>query len=494
MLNSIVQVERNHVSSTKLQRLQDEIDELKVERDGLAKKANTVDKYKQKLQARQNVEKDNELLRAEIEDIRQNAENTADSQEQFNSLQQTIDEYKGILPRIEQDRHELQMMKSQLEIDNATLAERWEAANEQRTRDQETIEELQLEIQNARSRTSPSSSAPRDLEAELAGTTENEPKLQVAGLALIFSRYLNKSRKTRISELESEITQLKTDSPATDDQSAMLQQQLDDIYKKHDTLEKRYQATWGKKLSLGSALQAVQAGASVESGPIADEIRDLLNGGDSLEDMNSLQGQLVQTKGQLARTQAELASSSYKLDDSYNRRKSLEALHLKVVQEHVNQYAALHELEDKTNKTNRVLQQKANSLEHELKVQKDLLRDARAADKKMPKTAETSPESLRKTLETLELIKSAARKGSQGPAPGSTAHLEQLMANCADEIISGNEALAKKTEVHKTLSLEPSDKTELPQTPPPLAVSQHGSGAPALSASQKWSSKFGWGR
>ena len=329
MLTTIVKVERNRVSSTELQKLQDEIDELRVERDGLAKKANTVDKYKQKLQASQDLEKDNELLRAEIEDIRQNARNTADDLEQLDILRLKNEEYERILPGIEQDHHELQMMKRQLEIANAALAEKSEAANEQHIRDLETIEELRVEIHNAESGALPPFGAAGGLDTELAQPTEKESKLQVASLALFFSRFLNKSRKTRISELESEITQLTT--------------------------------------------------------------------------------------------------------------------------------------------------------------------EAQGADKMTPKTAETSSKFLQKTLETLELIKSAARKRSEGPKPGSTEHLEQLMANCADEIIGGADALAKRTEVHKTLSPASSDKPELPQPSSPTAFHPRGVITPAVSAAPKLS-RYGWGR
>lgn len=400
MLTIAVQAERARISSKQLQSLQDEIDELKVERDGLAKKANTVDKYKQKLQASQHLKNENELLRAEIEDIRQNSRHTADNQEQLDSLGQTVDEYKGILPRIEQECHELRMMKGQLEIDNAALVKRWKAANEQRARDQETIEELRIELRDAESGADPSIGSAGGLDAELAETAEKDSKLQVAIVALSFSRYLNKSRKTRISELENEITQLKTNSPATDAQN--------------------------------------------------------------LEDKNRLQGQLVDTQRELARSEA-------KLNDQ------------------IDQYAALCELEHQTYRTNKVLQNKAEGLLHELKVQKDILHDALGADEKMSKTSETSTKIPQKTLETLKLIKSAARTRSEGPTPGSTEYLERLMASYADEIMSGADTIAKRTEVQKKLSLEPSGKTKLPKSPTPSAVSQHVVTAPAIAASQRWS-------
>jgi chromosome segregation ATPase len=66
-------------------------------------------------------------------------------------LQLAIDEYKRILPKIEQDRHELQMMKRQLELDNATLIQRWETANEQQARDRETISDLTDKVREVES-------------------------------------------------------------------------------------------------------------------------------------------------------------------------------------------------------------------------------------------------------------------------------------------------------------------------------------------------------
>ena len=129
-------------SSERSQKLQDELDEVKVDRDHLAKKANTVDKYKQKLQASQNLEKENQRLRTELDELQESHQNADQSKQQIARLQLAVEEYKRILPKIEQDRHELQMMKRQLEFDNATLAQRCETANDLHAKDQETIADL----------------------------------------------------------------------------------------------------------------------------------------------------------------------------------------------------------------------------------------------------------------------------------------------------------------------------------------------------------------
>ena len=157
--------------------MQDELDEIKVERDNLAKKANTVDKYKQKLQASQNLEKENQRLQSELDDLREGHQNADQSKQQIAGLQLAVEEYKRILPKIEQDRHELQMMKRQLEFDNATLAQRCEAANELHAKDQETIADLMGKTGSAR----PSSEG-LDAELEENETTES--------MQVIFSPYI----------------------------------------------------------------------------------------------------------------------------------------------------------------------------------------------------------------------------------------------------------------------------------------------------------------
>lgn len=102
-------------------------------------------------------------------------------------LQLAIDEYKRILPKVEQDRHELQMMKKQLEFDNATLAQRWDAANEQQARDRETISELNDKIHELESGHFATSHPNGGLEEELSNSTKTESELQAPCTLLLWT-------------------------------------------------------------------------------------------------------------------------------------------------------------------------------------------------------------------------------------------------------------------------------------------------------------------
>lgn len=106
------------------------------------KKANAAERYKQKLQDTQDLQKRHAELREELEEVRQQYIVADQARQEVAGLHLALEEYKRILPKIEQDRHDLQMVKKHLEFDNAALAERCEAAKDQHARDQQNIAEL----------------------------------------------------------------------------------------------------------------------------------------------------------------------------------------------------------------------------------------------------------------------------------------------------------------------------------------------------------------
>jgi len=136
------EVHKLNRASERLQPLQDELDEVRVQRDLLSKKANTLDKYRQKLQASQDLEKANQLLRGELEELRQLDSEGGQASTQVAGLQRTVEEYKNLIPVLERDRHDSQMMMRQLERDNVGLGQQLDAANERIDRQEETIKEL----------------------------------------------------------------------------------------------------------------------------------------------------------------------------------------------------------------------------------------------------------------------------------------------------------------------------------------------------------------
>ncbi|KNG82529.1 microtubule binding protein HOOK3 [Aspergillus nomiae NRRL 13137] len=139
-------VESLRVKNERFQRLQDDYDELKTERDQLARKANAAEKYRSKLQASQDFEKENQTLKNQIKDLQQQLKES-DSQQRWTSERDVeLEEYRRVLPRIEQECSEMQSLKKQLEFNNHALTERLSSAEEQRERDDALISELRERI------------------------------------------------------------------------------------------------------------------------------------------------------------------------------------------------------------------------------------------------------------------------------------------------------------------------------------------------------------
>ena len=139
-------VESLRVKNQRFQKLQDDYDEMKTEKDQLACKADAAEKYRQKLQASQDFEKENQTLKNQMKDTLQQLKD-ADSQHQWNVEREVeLEEYRKVLPRIEQECSEIQDIKKQLEFNNHALGERLKSAEEQRERDDEIISELRERI------------------------------------------------------------------------------------------------------------------------------------------------------------------------------------------------------------------------------------------------------------------------------------------------------------------------------------------------------------
>lgn len=135
-------LESMRVKNQRFQKLQDDYDELKTERDQLSRKANAAEKYRQKLQASQDFEKENLALKNQVSDLQQQLKDADSNQKRSSERDVELEEYRRVLPRIEQDRHEIQNLKKQLEFNNHALTERLQSAEEQRERDEALISEL----------------------------------------------------------------------------------------------------------------------------------------------------------------------------------------------------------------------------------------------------------------------------------------------------------------------------------------------------------------
>ncbi|GAD97319.1 microtubule binding protein HOOK3, putative [Paecilomyces variotii No. 5] len=167
-------LESLRVKNQRYQTLQDDYDELKTERDQLARKANAAEKYRQKLQASQEFEKENQALKNQVKDLQQQLKD-ADSNQKWSSERDVeLEEYRRVLPRIEQDRHEIQNLKKQLEFNNHALTERLQTAEEQRERDEALISELRERIRELEGSPGSPSLTPGSGTPKLQGTLQKD--------------------------------------------------------------------------------------------------------------------------------------------------------------------------------------------------------------------------------------------------------------------------------------------------------------------------------
>lgn len=178
------------IKAERVQKLQDDYDEIKIDRDNLSRKANAAEKYRQKLEASQDQEKENATLKQKIVDLqgqlRQSDTRTASSSD----LQREIDEYRRLLPQLEQERHEVNEMKKRLEFDYHLLQARHSESEEQLRRSRQEVEDLQGRLREHDDGEDPAPRSRRsdaeldieakDLESEEADYERAEARLQEA--------------------------------------------------------------------------------------------------------------------------------------------------------------------------------------------------------------------------------------------------------------------------------------------------------------------------
>jgi len=131
------------IKAERTQKLQDDYDEIKIERDNLARKANTAEKYRQKLEATQEMERENNSLKQKITDLQTQVRQSDSRAVGEGSLAREVDEYRRLLPAIEQERHEVNEMKKRLEFDYHILQTRYSESEEQLRRARQEVEDLQ---------------------------------------------------------------------------------------------------------------------------------------------------------------------------------------------------------------------------------------------------------------------------------------------------------------------------------------------------------------
>ncbi|KAL8807019.1 MAG: hypothetical protein Q9182_001000 [Xanthomendoza sp. 2 TL-2023] len=190
-------------SAKKARDAKDELDEVRKERDAYAKKANMVEKFKQQLQASSGLKKENEELRSRLEDYHGQDADFENIRHENAGLVAQIEEYKKLVPRIEEDNAESFRVRGQLQLDNESLRKDLSRAQKQNKQYQATIAQLNQRVRSS-SISSSGSHENEDLEAEITSSTAKQAvEDERVSNAEKETKWLNKRVREQALEMDS---------------------------------------------------------------------------------------------------------------------------------------------------------------------------------------------------------------------------------------------------------------------------------------------------
>lgn len=300
---------------------------MKVELERQTRKANTADKYMQKLQASQSVEKERDSFRLELDDARAKIAATEKLRQQNAALQLSNDETSRTLSQIEQEHDELRMTKKQLRMNYDSLAQQVDALNERFAQDQETIADLRDRGMNSESNPSPTIMN-GGLEGELAETSKHEEHMQVAENIVFRMEKLTVHRKTRLAELDKQNQRLSSDASEKDAKIITLQRQLDNAQNSAADSHVNTQRLRQDILSLHSSLGQVRQGHPIE-GSVNPQPLDKYSAhvNESTETFKKMREQVKADEVELLRLEEELSTTRKDLEAAKSDRMSASEIH-----------------------------------------------------------------------------------------------------------------------------------------------------------------------
>ena len=246
----------------KFQKLQDEFHIQKVNLDEQTRRANAGDKYKQKVQATQGIERERDALRNQIDELRPRAQAYDEVRRENSKLKQENHEIGQTLSHSERSNNEFREMKQAYVAEIERFHRETKGLREALAQGQERIADL--EDRSGGSEVHSPTVVDGGLESELAETSKHEQQMRVAEYALFWTRILTIDRRSRIVELEKQIRQLTEDSDEKAATIQSLQRQLEVIQALSTDQDKRLQHKSQEITNLQSSLAEVREGHPIE--------------------------------------------------------------------------------------------------------------------------------------------------------------------------------------------------------------------------------------
>lgn len=304
------------------QKIQDDFQIQKHELEQQTKRANAGDKYKQKVQANQAIERERDSLHRQLEDARPKLKAYDETRRDNARLEKENHEIGSTLSRSERDNNELRETKQTVLIENSRLHRDSKSLREALAQCQDKLADYEERFGGSEIHSSPTI-VDGGLESELVETSKQEEQMQVANTLLWWIHGLTVSRKLRIAELEKQNSQLTSDASDKDMKMTMLQRQLDNV---HDLLADQS----AKELRLRQELSDYQSSIAKarEGHPIEGSVShvyetlNLADEGRSTEIVKRLREQLKAEQKRSTDLEEKLSLARHDVETANNERTS----------------------------------------------------------------------------------------------------------------------------------------------------------------------------
>ena len=141
------QIERYKTDTDAKQKLRDDMQLLRAERDDLLQKTRMNENLKKKIQALQDQEKTSSTLREDLRSANDRLQDLDRLKDQCSALQKANAENLKLIANGEQEIFDQKTTRKRIEHEYKVLTQKWEAAKERQAKDHETITELENKLQ-----------------------------------------------------------------------------------------------------------------------------------------------------------------------------------------------------------------------------------------------------------------------------------------------------------------------------------------------------------
>jgi protein HOOK3 len=287
------QIERYKTDTDAKQKLRDDMQLLRAERDDLLQKTRMNENLKKKIQALQDQEKASVTLREDLRSANDRLQDLDRLKDQCATLQKANAENLKLIANGEQEIFDQKTTRKRIEHEFKVLTQKWESAKERQVKDHENITELENKLQTLELGGSNTTGAGGGLGDELEASEKARAE-----------RAMSRSQANTI--------------PSAD--ATILQQKLDSITSRNHKLETEYLDILQDKLGLETALQDLREPSREpeENVPFLEQRKKLQAAQAEIQDMRNQQfganTEMANIKERLMAVQKQLTDQDVQLD------------------------------------------------------------------------------------------------------------------------------------------------------------------------------------